>query len=218
MIWQSATSRPPMEMVEEDETTSARSSRCLSCSPTRVPATLGTGSFPAAAQRLCVTSAYAVPPPSALTCNSAMPVRIRTSAISRAATGIVPSVSPRLAIAGSPDKRPACCRWPIRTWSSPCRSNWHLLHSAISACSTTCCFAPPPRSCCKSPLIHAISAHASECSPCSIPGARTCATILTCIASYLPVDSPSTTPVGSPAEPPLPGQDAGLPQAGLQAG
>src|SRR5208337_4217510 len=61
-------------------------------------------------------------------------------------------------------------------------------------------FRPPPRPCCKSPLIHTISVHASECSPYSIPGARTCATILTCIASSPPVDSPATTPVGSPAD------------------
>ena len=122
------------------------------------------------------------------------------SAISRAATGIVPSASPRPAIAGSAGKRPACCRWPIRTSSSPCPNNWHRLHSATSACSTTCCFAPPPKPCSRSPLIHAISVHASGCSPYSIPGARTCATILTCIAWSPPVGSPSIIPAGSPAD------------------
>ena len=49
-ICRSATSRLRMEMAEEDETTSAGSSRCLSRSPARVPATLGTGGFPPAAQ------------------------------------------------------------------------------------------------------------------------------------------------------------------------
>jgi hypothetical protein len=83
------------------------------------------------------------------------------------------SVSRRLAIAGSAGRPPAFCRWRIRMWSSPCRSNWHRSHSATSACSTTCCFAPPPRPCCRSPLILAISVHASEYSPYSIPGART---------------------------------------------
>src|SRR6185312_2650643 len=50
MICRSATSRLRMEMAEEDETTSARSSRCLARSPERVPATLGTGGFPPTAQ------------------------------------------------------------------------------------------------------------------------------------------------------------------------
>ena len=50
MIWRSATSPLPMEMAEEDETTSARSSRCLARSPGTVPRTLGTGSLPPAAQ------------------------------------------------------------------------------------------------------------------------------------------------------------------------
>ena len=67
--------------------------------------------FPAGSARPCVTSDYAVPPPSALTCSSATPARIRLSPISPAATGIVPSVSRRLAIAGAADKPPVCCRW-----------------------------------------------------------------------------------------------------------
>ena len=155
----------------------------MSCMLTRKSSSnAGDRWFPASSARLCVTSDYAVPPPSALICNSATLVRIRLSAICRAATGIVPSASPRLAIAGSVGKRPACCPWPIPTWSSPCRSNWHPSHSATNACSTTCCFVPPQKPCCRSPLIHAISAPASGCSPYSIPGARTCVTILTCIA------------------------------------
>ena len=50
MICRFATSRLRMEMAEEDETTSARSSRCLSRSPERVPEPLGTGGVSPAAQ------------------------------------------------------------------------------------------------------------------------------------------------------------------------
>ena len=50
-------------------------------------------------------------------------------------------------------------------------------------------------------LILAISVHASGYLPYSIPGARICATILTCIAWFLPVDSLLIIPVGSPADP-----------------
>ena len=50
MIFPFASSRPRMETVEDDERTSARSSRCLSRLPARVPARLGTGAFPPATQ------------------------------------------------------------------------------------------------------------------------------------------------------------------------
>ena len=74
----------------------------MSCTLTRKSScNAGDRWSPASSTRLCVTSAYVVPPLSALICSSATPVRIRTSAISPAATGIVPSVSRRLAIAGS---------------------------------------------------------------------------------------------------------------------
>jgi hypothetical protein len=49
--------------------------------------------------------------------------------------------------------------------------------------------------------IAAISVHASECSLYSIPGARTCVTILTCIAWFPPVGSPLIIPAGSTADP-----------------
>ena len=67
------------------------------------------------------------------------------SLVPQPALSQVPVHSPRsLAQQAS---EPACCRWPIPTSSSPCPNNWHRSHSATSACSTTCCFAPPLKPC-----------------------------------------------------------------------
>src|SRR5665213_2046142 len=123
--------------------------------------------------RYCVISADAERLRSAVISNAVIAATMRRSLTTHAATGTVPSVSPRHAIAGSRSRPPACCRCPTSTWSSPYPSNWRRSHSATSVCFTTCCSGPLPRRCWRSRLILAILALASVCSPCCTPGRRT---------------------------------------------
>ena len=67
--------------------------------------------------------------------NGAIAAPMRLSRTTHAATGIVPSVSPRHAIAGSAAGREVCCRCPTPMWSSPCRNNWRRSHCATSGSS-----------------------------------------------------------------------------------
>ena len=152
---------------------------------------------PTSSGRCCAISADAARRRWALISNDAIAAAMRLSLTTRAATGTVPSVSLRHAIAGSSSRPRACCRCPMPMWSSPYPSNWRRSHSATSVCFTTSCFGLLPRHCSRSPPIHAIWALASVCSPCCTPGRRTWDIILTCTASFPPADWPSITPAGS---------------------
>ena len=136
----------------------------------RVPSALGPCSSRTSSGRCCAISACAARRRWALIWNDAIAAAMRLSLTTRAATGTVPSVSLRHAIAGSSSRLQACCRCPTPMWSSPCPNNWRRSHCATSVCSIACCFAQLPRPCSRSLPIRAISVHASACSPCCTPG------------------------------------------------
>ena len=165
---------PLREGTELHERTSARSGRCLPRSRERVPSALGPCSVRTSSGRCCAISACAARRRWALIWNDAIAAVMRRSLTTHAATGTVPSVSPRHAIAGSSSRLEVCCRCPTPMWSSPYPNNWRRSHCATRSSSTPCCFARLPRRCSRSLPIRAISVRVSVCWPCCTPGRRTC--------------------------------------------
>lgn len=88
------------------------------------------------------------------------------------------------------------CPWPTAMWSSPCLKNSRPWLCRTNVYSIASYFALFLRRCWKSRPIHGTSVRASDSSPYSIPGARTCCTTLIFTASCPREEWPSMVLAG----------------------
>jgi hypothetical protein len=97
--------------------------------------------------------------------------------------------------------RPSCCRRRISMSCSRCRRRSPRSRSKTRRRSTPSCSRQRPRRSARSAPTQSISAPRSASSPCSTPGARTCITIRTSIASCRVAAWRRTARAGLPAGP-----------------